>query len=248
MRWLTATRPVLLPSMGIYIVANVFVHMTAHKSLAVGRQQVESTTSIARQDAQEVVEEAVRKAPAALTADSSEPVQPSNAAALDVPVGATMEGDHASACTGQEDLMHNQSDVAQNALQLAGLQVTAPCSIKAFLWGAASQSKLPMLLTVQASLKRLDPLLAALAAVPWHEAGSQEEQRAAAFLKAQGVDELEGQGGCHLMMIKVCLCTTWTISCKMQAGTFAEVFTKSGRGPGMFTSSQATKTAEPPLL
>ena len=53
--------------------------------------------------------------------------------------------------------------------------------------------------TVQASLKRLDPLLAALAAVPWHESGSQEEQRAAAFLKAQGVDELEGRGGCHLM-------------------------------------------------
>lgn len=63
--------------------------------------------------------------------------------------------------------------------------------------------RLPVILlmssTVQASLKRLDFLLAALAAVPWHKSGSQEEQRAAAFLKAQGVDELEGQGGCHLM-------------------------------------------------
>ena len=56
---------------------------------------------------------------------------------------------------------------------------------------------------MQASLKQLDPLLAALAAVPWHEAGSEEEQRAADFLKTQGVDELEGQGGCHLMLFKV---------------------------------------------
>ena len=69
--------------------------------------------------------------------------------------------------------------------------------------GCSPQARLQMLSIVQASLTQLDPLLAALAAVPWHEAGSQEERRAAAFLKAQGVDELEGQGGCYLMLIMV---------------------------------------------
>ena len=88
------------------------------------------------------MEQAVRKAPAALAVDSSEPIQPSNAAALDVSAAAAIKGDHTPACTGQENITHDQSDVAEDALQLAGLQVTAPCISKAVLWGAASQSNL----------------------------------------------------------------------------------------------------------
>ena len=112
--------------------------LTAHNILAAGRQQAEQTASIAQQDAQELVEQAVRKAPAALAAGSSEPVQSSNAAALDVSAAAAIEGDHASACIAQENVAHNQSDAAEDALQLASLQVTAQSISKAYLWGAAS--------------------------------------------------------------------------------------------------------------
>ena len=112
--------------------------MTAHNFLAAGRQQAEQTASIAQQDAQEIVEQAVRKAPATLAAGSSEPVQPSNAAVLDVSAAAAVEGDHASACIAQENLAHNESDAAEDALQLASLQVTAHFISKVYLWGAAS--------------------------------------------------------------------------------------------------------------
>ena len=86
-----------------------------------------------------MVEQAIRKAPATLAADKSEGVQPSNAAALDVSAAAAIRGDHASACTAPENLTHDQNDVAEDALQLAALQVTALCISKAFLWGAGSQ-------------------------------------------------------------------------------------------------------------
>ncbi len=54
----------------------------------------------------------------------------------------------------------------------------------------AEPTKLAM---VQAQIKRLEPLLAALAAVPWIDSGAEDGQRVP-YIKTTVLDEVEGMG------------------------------------------------------
>ena len=56
---------------------------------------------------------------------------------------------------------------------------------------------------LQAQIKRLEPLLAALAAVPWIDSGAEDGQRVP-FIKSTVLDEVEGMGKCSTQQSTLC--------------------------------------------
>ena len=56
---------------------------------------------------------------------------------------------------------------------------------------------------LQAKIKKLEPLLAALAAVPWIDPGAEDGQRVP-FIKTTVLDEVEGMG---MLKQQACACT-----------------------------------------